>query len=236
MTAGQAQASPYGAVLRRLHLAIAVFVFALALTGFAINFREPLGLQDLKLTLVYIHATVAYGFLALLLFRITLGVVGADAVRFSHTLPRWRDVKRLAAAVRDGSRMKFAGRSPLSRTLAGVIYLAFVMNAATGLVRAGTDVYFPPLGGVVRAYVAKEGVDPSMIKVSERDLVDSEKMKAVSRAKIPFGKVHIYGGYVILFAALLHLAGVIATEWSAPGDRKLRGRARLMLFGPGKAR
>lgn len=236
MTATQTQASPYSATLRRLHLAIAVFVFALALTGFAINLREPLGLQGLKLTLVYIHATIAYGFLALLLFRITLGVMGADAVRLSHTLPRWRDVKRLGAAIRDGAPMKFAGRSPLSRTLAGVIYLAFAVNATTGLVRAGTDVYFPPFGAAVRAYVAKEGVDPSMIKVGERDLVDSKKMKTVSRAKIPFGKIHIYGGYVILFAALAHLVGVIATEWSAPGNRKLRGRARLMLFGPGKTR
>lgn len=236
MTARDAQASPYSATLRRLHLAVAVCVVALALTGFAINLREPLGLQALKLTLVYVHASIAYVFLGLLLLRVTLGVAGADAVRLKHTLPRWRDVKRLGAGLRDRSPMKFAGRSPLSRTLAGLIYLAFALNAATGLVRAGTDIYFPPFGGAVRAYVAKEGVDPSLIKVGERGLVDPEKMKTVSRAKIPFGKVHIYGGYFIVFAALLHFAGVIATEWSAPGDKALRGRARLMLFGPRKAR
>ncbi|NWG91946.1 MAG: cytochrome b/b6 domain-containing protein [Parvularculaceae bacterium] len=224
---------PYGTALRRLHLAIACFIVALAITGFMIYFRKPLGLQALKLTLVWTHASIAYAFLFVLAARVYFGVAGGEANRFRHVLARADDIKRLFAASASGRRgLKFAGRSPLSRTLATIIYATIAANAATGLVRAGTDLYLPPLGPFVRAYVAADGVDPAVLRPAARVGVDTERHGFISRAKIPFGKAHIYGAFVIAAAALIHAAGVVTTEWSAPNDRKARGRARLMLFGP----
>lgn len=224
---------PYSKTLRRLHLAIAAFVVALAATGFMIYFRKPLGLQALKLTLTWTHAIIAYCFLALLVLRAFLGLRGAENVRFSHTLPRAGDFARLLRAEGPGrTRLKFAGRSPLSRTVAGVLYAAFALNAATGVVRAGTDLYLPPFGPIVRNFVAADGVDPGLVKPAEKTHVDAARFGAVGKAKIPFGKIHIYGAFIIAGLALFHAAGVALTEWSAPNRPKARGRARLMLFGP----
>lgn len=229
-------AAPYSRTLRRLHLAIACFVVLLAGTGFSIYFRKPLGLQDLKLTLTFAHAVLAYAFLVILAVRLYLGVWGAEAMRLRRTLPRHEDFRRLfsTSGARD-RRFALAGRSPLSRTIAAVLYVAFATNAATGLVRAGTDLYFPPFGPIVRAYVAGDGVDLARLKPGDASGADETRLKKISRAKIPFGRVHIYGAFVIAGFALFHSVGVGLTEWSAPNARKARGRARLMLFGPRRA-
>ena len=224
---------PYGTALRRLHLAIACFIVALAITGFMIYFRKPLGLQALKLTLVWTHASIAYAFLIVLAARVYLGVAGGEASRFRHVLARAADIRRLFIGSASGrSGLKFAGRSPLSRTLATIIYAAIAANAATGLVRAGTDLYLPPFGPIVRAYIAADGVDPANLRPAAREGADKERHGFVSRAKIPFGKAHIYGAFIIAATALIHACGVLMTEWFTPNDPRARGRARLMLFGP----
>lgn len=234
--AGLTEHSPYRRSLRRLHLAVALCVLALAATGFAIYFRKPLGIQAWKMNLVVAHATIAYVFLAVLTVRIYLGVIGAEEVRLKHTMPRLRDLRRLCALKGDRTRWKFGGRSPLSRTLAGLLYAAFAINAATGLVRAGTDLYWPPFGPFVREYVAAEGANPQLVKPGYREHVDAARFAAVSRGKIPIGRIHIFGAFFIAGIALLHAAGAAIGEWSAPHDRRARGRARLMLFGPSPKR
>lgn len=233
MTRGApSDAVPYSRTLRRLHLAMIVFVITLAATGLAIYFRKPLALQDFKLRLVYIHATTAYAFLIVLAMRFYLGLRGREADRWRHVFPRLQDLRRLAGvAPRTGYSLRFAGHSPLSRTIAGLLYLAFALNATTGIIRAGTDVYFPPLGPLVQRYVAHEGVAPSAITPGDDANVDRKRYAQVGRAKIPFGKVHIYGAFFIAGLALVHAVGAATTEWSAPNDRSARGRARIMLFG-----
>lgn len=224
----QSAAGPYTRGLRRFHLVLVILIIALAATGFSIYFRKPLGLQPHKLTLVYLHATIAYAFLALIGWRLWRGFRGPEPDRFRHVLPRRADLARL---VRE-RRFKFAGRSPLSRTLAGALYLLFAANAATGVVRAGTDIYYWPFGPLVQAYVAKPGANPSDLTPRDKSAADERKLERISRAKIPFGKAHIYGAFLIAALAAAHAVGVMSTEWRAPFATGRRGRARLMLFGP----
>lgn len=226
------EAGPYSTTLRRLHLAFILFVLVLAISGFSIYFRKPLGLQALKATLLNFHAIVAYGFLLALGVRLFLGVRGAERARFSHVFPRRRDLRRLVVAEKnDRTRFHFAGRSPLSRTIAAALYLVIASNAATGLVRAGTDLHFPPVGPIVDAYLSVEGG-----VAAERELLEKERAKKVRRMKLFVGKIHIYGAFVIVGVAFVHAMGALATEWSPPRDPKARGRARLMLLGPRRAR
>lgn len=229
----QAPEGRYGVTLRRLHLAIACFVLSLAVTGFLIYFRKPLGLQPHKLTLVWTHAIIAYAFLAVLALRAYRGFFGPAQDRFRVAVARVSDCQRFffkGDAMR--TRFKFAGRSPLSRMLATIIYATLAVNAATGLVRAGTDIYLPPFGPIVRAYVSADNAPLLSVRPSDRTNVDQQRFDFISRAKIPFGKIHIYGAFIIVTAAAIHGLGAALTEWSAPNDRTARGRARLMLFGP----
>jgi cytochrome b561 len=230
------QASPYGASQRVLHLAMAIGVILLAASGLLFQNRKYLGLEDKKLDIMFVHATIGYFFLAAFATRIALGFFGAEPLRFRHVVPADRDLKRLVAGRGDRTRLKFAGRSPLSRLLAGLLFVVIGANVLTGMTRAGTDLYFPPLGPFVQAYIAKDGVEPAQLKPGEGDHIDESRYSIIRDVKKPFGAAHYYGAWIIIGVGLLHMVGVVATEWSAPNDRRLRGRARLMLFGPKKAK
>ena len=228
--------APYSRTLRRLHLAIIGFVILLATTGFMIYFRKSLGLQPFKMRLVWIHAIIAYSFLIVITWRILLGFFGAKIDRLSTTLPNKRSLGRFFG---QRGKPRFAGRSPTSRMLAGALYLFIASNAATGLVRAGTDLYLPPFGPIVAHYVAADGADPGTLKPGQKDNTDPYRYGRVSGGKIILGKIHIYGAFIITTLALIHSIGTLSTEWSAPtrpGKDKRRGPARIMLFGPEQKR
>jgi len=50
--------------------------------------------------------------------------------------------------------------------LLAVTFLLLLMTtmAVTGLVRAGTDIYFPPFGGWAQDYIAADQVPPSSLE------------------------------------------------------------------------
>lgn len=230
------QASPYDAAHRRVHLAMAIGIALLALSGLAFQFRKDLGLDDRKLDIMFVHATIGYGFFVAFVTRIFFGLKGPEPMRFRHVFPRGRDFKRLLASHNDRTRLKFAGRAPLSRVIAGALFILIGANVVTGMTRAGTDLYFPPLGPFVQAYVARDGINPGRLKPGEGEFIEESRYRHIRKAKKPVGTAHNYGAWMIIGIALVHLIGVVSTEWSAPLDRTQRGRARLMLFGPRKAR
>ena len=236
MQAEQAAVGPYSRRLRQLHLAIATLISLLALTGLIFYFRKLLGLADAKLTLMTVHSIIGYALVASVSWRIWLGIKGREADRFGHVLTGPRNFKKLLAGGDGGrSRFRFAGRSPLSRLLATVLYAAIIFNIGTGLIRAGTDLYFPPFGPLVLHYVTPAGEAPSVAAV-KAGKVDQARAKQIRKFKAPVGKVHFYNGLFILFLASVHAGGALFTEWSAPSDTSARGRARLMMFGPRRAR
>jgi cytochrome b len=235
MQADKPAVGPYGRRLRQLHLAIVICVCALALTGLIFHFRRKLGLGDFKIEIMLAHASIAYVFIAALIWRLALSIRGAEGDRLRHFIARPQDIRRLFSARADHkSRFKFAGRSPLSRLVASCLYFFIGANVATGMVFVSTDLYLPPFGPMVLSYVAADGERPS-VEAVRAGKVDSKKMEQVRNFKRPFGKLHLAGAIVIASLALFHAIGVIATEWSAPNDKTARGRARLMLFGPRKS-
>lgn len=227
---------PYGQVLRVLHWAIGLFVIFLALTGYAIHFRDELGFPQLKYVLVYTHAFASYAFLAVLAVRLILPLRRVSLTSIRKVLPRKDEpgrLKRQLSGVREGKRKpRFAGRSPISRTLIGVFYASFFVLMGTGLFRAGTDIFHPPLGPIVKRYVAADGLPLSEVKPLDKSTHDRRRANHVMKVKIPIGKVHVWTGYLVLAIGLVHILGQLKFEWSLPGRDKPRGFARIMLFGP----
>jgi cytochrome b561 len=82
----------------------------------------------------------------------------------------------------------------------------------TGLVRAGTDIYYPPFGGFAAAYVAKPGVDPETLAPYDVTMVDEAKFARLKAFKRPFGVVHIWSAYLLMAMIVLHVAAVVITE------------------------
>ena len=88
---------------------------------------------------------------------------------------------------------------------------------ATGMVRAGTDIYYPPLGNIFASQVAAEGVSPSDIKPYDKTGTDADKLAELQAFKKPFGVIHVYTAYVLWLLILLHVVAVIRADSGAEG-------------------
>ena len=89
--------------------------------------------------------------------------------------------------------------------------------AVTGLIRAGTDIYYPPFGSIAAEYVAQPGVDPDSLIPYDTSAVDKEKYDAMKAFKKPFGTIHIYTSYFLMFLIIVHITAVIRVEINEGG-------------------
>lgn len=215
-----------------MHAILLTLICALAISGTVYYFRRKIGLGDAKFEIMFAHAVIGYTLIAVVVWRIAMLVFGAESERARHLFVRPKDLARLATKAQPiSARFKFAGRSPLSRTLATALYAVIASNIVTGLVFATTDLYFPPFGGPLLEYVAADNVAATVENVRSGGF-DQGRMDKVRKFKRPFATIHLWGAVIIATLAIFHVVGVTLTEWSSPNNKLARGRARLMLFGP----
>lgn len=53
-----------------------------------------------------------------------------------------------------------------------MLFLLLLIQVVTGLVLAGTDLFWPPFGSLFAEWIAAPGVDPSTIQPGASDLID----------------------------------------------------------------
>jgi hypothetical protein len=82
----------------------------------------------------------------------------------------------------------------------------------TGLVIAGTDLYWPPFGHWFAHWVAASGIDPSTVHPGASNLVDKAAFQGMRALRKPFVVVHEFAFYGLAIGILLHLVGVVFTE------------------------
>jgi cytochrome b len=87
-----------------------------------------------------------------------------------------------------------------------------ITMSVTGLLRAGTDIYFPSFGGWVQDYLTADQVPPSSLKPYDETGVDPQKLKQLKAFKSPIGKVHLYTAFLSLGMLVVHIAAVIVTD------------------------
>ncbi len=92
-----------------------------------------------------------------------------------------------------------------------------VIMLVTGMVRAGTDIYYPPLGQLFASQVAADGVSPSDIKPYDKTGTDELKLAELQAFKKPFGEIHVYTAYALWLMILLHMVAVIRADSSGEG-------------------
>ncbi len=206
-------------------------VIMLMFVGLIMLNKSALGIQSMeaKIALKELHVIIGYIFAANLLWRLVWGFIGNQNARWSAILPGKgfaAELKTYLASVKAGTPKQYIGHNPAGKLSIVVMYLFLIVMAVSGLVRAGTDIYFPPFGSSVASYVAKEGVNPATLKPYDKTYVDSEKYNAVAAFKKPIGTLHIYLSYVLMFVVLLHIAAVVKAELTGSS-----GLASAMLSG-----
>jgi cytochrome b len=104
------------------------------------------------------------------------------------------------------------GHNPLARIAVTLLFVLLLVQAVTGLVLVGTDLYWPPFGHWFAAWVAAPGVDASLVVPGAVDLIDKTSYDAMRAFRSPFVEVHELGFYALAVLIALHVIAVVATE------------------------
>ena len=180
-------------------------------------FKKELGITglDAKVGLKELHVIIGYVFVINLIWRLAMMFTGDRYNSWRGFIPTKGYINMLRlylVSMRDGHPQQFRGHNPLGRLAVCTIYLLLIIMAITGLIRAGTDIYYPPFGSMVANYVAKPGVDPDTLIPYDKSTIVETKSKSLDKLKRPAGTIHIYSSYVLMFMIVLHIFAVVATE------------------------
>ena len=203
---------------RIFHWINALSVLTLAAIGTVILNADALGVPNDpgKILLKTVHVYVGYVFVANLAWRLVWGFIGGPYARWRALLPGGRGFgKRLAEFVRGffkGHAPTYLGHNPVARIYLSVLVLVLIVQGATGLVIAGTDVYMPPFGSTMKEWVAADSHDPALVKPYAADTVNADAYAEMRAFRSPFVEVHEVNFFIILAMIALHIIVAVYAE------------------------
>jgi Ni/Fe-hydrogenase 1 B-type cytochrome subunit len=208
---------------RVFHWLNVLCVLGLIAVGTAILNDEALGVSnDGKVILKTTHVWIGYVFVFNLLWRFVWGFIGGPYARWRAVLPFGRgygtQLTGELAAIREGRSQNYIGHTPLGRIAVTVLLGALLLQGATGLILAGTDLYMPPFGKAIAANVAASGLDPSQLRPYAPETVDPEAYKAMRAMRAPVVETHEIIYFLLLGLIALHIFAVVATELKHGGN------------------
>lgn len=203
--------------VRIFHWVNVICVLALIFFGLVMLFKSELGIVSVeaKIALKQVHVIFGYAFSINLLWRIIWGGLGNRYARWRAILPNHKYANELSQYLKSQGTDKpkqYLGHNPLGRLAVMIIMVTLLTMAITGLVRAGTDIYYPPFGGLVSEYVADTGINPESLKPYDPTGTNEDKMQELKAFKGVFGTIHVYGAYFLMLLIIVHVFFVIRAE------------------------
>jgi len=169
-----------------------------------------------KISLKTLHVCVGYVFVLNIAVRLVWGFMGNRHARWRQVLPGGRGyVRRLrsyGASLATGNPEPYLGHNPLGRIAVSGLLLVMIVQASTGLLLAGTDIYFPPFGSWIAHWIAAAGVDPATLVPYSPEMYDETSYADMRSVRAPFALVHLYSFYLLGIGIVIHISGVVITE------------------------
>jgi Ni,Fe-hydrogenase I cytochrome b subunit len=192
-------------------------VFGLIASGLVVLNDDALGLSaGGKILLKSVHVVFGYIMSINLVWRFAWAFNGDRYSGWRGFLPGGRGyVKSLRAyslSFLSGEPQQFVGHNPFARIAVSALFLLLLIQMTTGLVLAGTDLFWPPLGDVFTQWVAAPGVDPSTVQPGASEMMDKTAYLAMRAFRKPFVQVHELVFYALAAVITLHIVAVIVTE------------------------
>jgi Ni/Fe-hydrogenase 1 B-type cytochrome subunit len=208
---------------RVFHWINAITVLCLIATGLALLNDDALGLSSSgKITLKGVHVSIGYIMSANLIWRFATGFLGNRYARWQAVLPigkeYWKSLRDYLRSMVAGRPQQFLGHNPLGRIAVCILFALLTVQLITGLIIAGTDLYWPPFGSWFAHWVALPGVDANAIHAGTGDLINKDALKALRAFRGPIVEVHEYSFYGLAFFIFLHLFAVVITELREGGN------------------
>ncbi len=208
---------------RWFHWINAIAVLGLIATGLGILSGNQLGLSgEGKIALKSVHVSFGYVMAVNLLWRFVWAFFGNRYSRWRAILPGGAGfiaaLRAYVASFLSGQPQQYVGHNPLARIGVSLLFLLLLVQVVTGLVLAGTDLFWPPLGRLFAGWIAAPGVDPGSIQPGASDLIDKAAYQAMRDFRAPFVEVHEVTFYALAAAVVLHLVAVVLTELHEGGS------------------
>lgn len=203
--------------VRWFHWINLLCMLGLIAVGVAILNTDPLGVtDDGKVLLKTVHVWIGYVFVLNLLWRLVWAFIGGARARWGAILPGGpgyvTELREYFAAFRAGRPRQYVGHNPLGRLAVALLLILLLVQAVTGLVIAGTDLFYPPFGRWIAGWVTAPGVDPATLVPYAPEMYEKSAYEAMRAFRKPFVTIHYYGFYTLLVVAVVHVIGVVATE------------------------
>ena len=96
--------------------------------------------------------------------------------------------------------------------------LGLIIQVSTGLIRAGTDIYYPPFGQQVRQFLADEHVSPESLMPYNPAGVNKDAAQQLKAFKKPIGQIHYWVGFILMGLVALHILVVILYDLRGRGS------------------
>ena len=209
--------SAWDAPTRWFHWINVLLVLGLIGSGLVILNGNALGLSASgKIGLKGVHVSLGYAMTLNLLWRFAWAFFGNRYARWRAILPGGRGyVSALRAYVASfwaGEPQQYVGHNPIARLAVSFLFLLLAIQMVTGLVLAGTDLFWPPFGGLFAGWVAAPGVSASLVQPGLSELMNEEAYRAMREFRSPFIIVHKFTFYVLAATIVLHIVVVAAAE------------------------
>jgi len=152
-----------------------------------------------KVLLKTIHVVIGYVFATNLIIRIIIGFIGTAHERWSKTLPFHKGFKDEFVKFSQHKKVAYKGHNPAGKLMVFALLTLMSIQIISGLVIAGTDIYYPPFGNYFAESVAIDKGTIQDIKPYSKINVNENAYKAMRDIRKPFITAHVYAFYGLIF-------------------------------------
>lgn len=208
---------------RWFHWINVLAVLALIATGLVIFNDDRLGLSaGGKVSMKSLHVSFGYVMAANLLWRFVWAFYGNRYSGWRGILPGGPGylsaLSAYVASFWSGEPQQYVGHNPLARIAITTLFVLLLVQVATGLVIAGTDLFWPPFGHWFAEWVAAPGIDPTRVLPGASDSIDKVSYQAMRAFRKPFVVIHEFAFYALAVVIVLHVIAVVLTELHEGGS------------------
>ena len=197
------------------------------LLGTLILNHEWIGIDN-EVNLKRFHSWVGYVFVVNLCWRLIWGFIGGHYAGWRQIRPAGpRETLAYVSSLTSNTPKQYLGHNPLGRLIIGLFFLLLSVQAVTGLIIAGTDLYAPPFGSYFANWVTDGDSDRlAALQPGDRSATVESSYAEMRAFRSPIVRTHEYNFFLLVILVLVHIAGVIIGEL-----RERNGLVSAMITG-----
>jgi len=192
-------------------------VLGLIGVGTVILYNKELGIStDGKIILKTVHVWLGYIFCINLVWRLVWGFIGGRFARWRAILPGGKGyitaVSEYTKGFISGDAPGYLGHNPLGKIMIAALLLLLLIQGGTGLIIAGTDIYYPPFGNQMKVWIAEDSAKLDLIKPYSKKNVNEAKNKEMKAFRKPIVETHEELYFIIVALIIIHILAAVITD------------------------